>query len=129
VTRLPFRASASLSSALHAMKVMLRPLSSFLGFADLKTGALLALFFALLNKVAGVYGLVAALTGAIADAGQLSLYVYSAGALALLLLALRAVTDVRPRLPPRAPPRALTACRRTRSGRSTSRTRSRPTTC
>jgi hypothetical protein len=81
------------------MKVTLRPLGSFLGCIDLKTGVLLALFFALLNKVSGVYGLVAALTGAGGSAAQLSLYVYSTAGLVALLWALRAVTDVRASAP------------------------------
>jgi hypothetical protein len=77
------------------MKVTPRPLNSFIGFVDLKTGVILALFFALLNKVSGVYGLIAALTGAGGSLPQLSLYVYSTIGLVAVMYALRAVTDVR----------------------------------
>ncbi|KAF8909328.1 Inositolphosphorylceramide synthase subunit Kei1-domain-containing protein [Gymnopilus junonius] len=79
------------------MKLMLRPewrlwpLSSFLGLLDLKTGVTVALLFALLNKVAGVYGLIAVLTGAGGSFAQLSLYIYSAVALAALAWGLRVV--------------------------------------
>ncbi|KAJ7451043.1 Inositolphosphorylceramide synthase subunit Kei1-domain-containing protein [Mycena latifolia] len=65
------------------MKLMLRnewrlwPFTSFLGILDLKTGVTIALLFAVLNKVAGVYGLIAVLTGAGGSFAQLSLYIYS----------------------------------------------------
>ncbi|KAJ6573805.1 Inositolphosphorylceramide synthase subunit Kei1-domain-containing protein [Mycena vulgaris] len=65
------------------MKLMLRnewrlwPFNSFLAILDLKTGVTIALLFALLNKVAGVYGLIAVLTGAGGSFAQLSLYIYS----------------------------------------------------
>ncbi|KAI0820298.1 DUF1753-domain-containing protein [Trametes gibbosa] len=68
----------------------LRPLSSFLGFLDIKTGVTIALLFALLNKVAGVYGLVAVLTGAGGSAAQLSLYLYSVLGLVALTWGLKA---------------------------------------
>ena len=103
------------------MKLMLRPewkprpFSSFLGCLDLKTGVILALFFAvrhqssrlrpnernseraslqLFNKVAGVYGLIAVLTGAGVSAAQLSLYIYSVIALVALTWGLNAVKRV-----------------------------------
>lgn len=82
------------------MKLMLRPewrlwpLASFFGLIDLKTGVSIALLFALLNKVAGVYGLVAVLTGAGGSFAQLSLYIYSVIALVALAWGLRAVKDV-----------------------------------
>jgi len=81
------------------MKLMLRPewrlwpLSSFLGLLDLKTGVTVALLFALLNKVAGVYGLIAVLTGAGGSFAQLSLYIYSVLALAALAWGMRVVQD------------------------------------
>jgi hypothetical protein len=83
------------------MKLMLRPewrlwpLASFLGLIDLKTGVTIALLFALLNKVAGVYGLIAVFTGAGGSFAQLSLYIYSVIALVALAWGLRAVKDVR----------------------------------
>ncbi|KAF5355282.1 hypothetical protein D9758_006082 [Tetrapyrgos nigripes] len=86
------------------MKLMLKPqwrllwpLSSFLGFLDLKTGVTLALFFAVLNKVAGVYGLIAVATGAGGSFAQLSLYIYSALALVVLVWGLRAIRDEDPK--------------------------------
>jgi hypothetical protein len=48
----------------------------------------------LLNKVAGVYGLIAVLTGAGGSFAQLSLYIYSAIALVALGWGLRAVKEV-----------------------------------
>jgi len=73
------------------------PLSSFLGVLDLKTGVTLALLFALLNKVAGVYGLIAVLTGAGGSFAQLSLYIYSVFALVALAWGLRVVKDEDPK--------------------------------
>lgn len=92
----------------------LRPLSSFLGFLDLKTGVVIALFFAvsrlecesftrtdirddsrqLLNKVAGVYGLVAVLTGAGGSVAQLSLYIYSIVGFVALAWGLKSISQV-----------------------------------
>ncbi|KAF7310345.1 hypothetical protein HMN09_00576300 [Mycena chlorophos] len=67
------------------MKLTLRadvwPLTTFLGILDLKTGVTIAILFAVLNKVAGVYGLIAVLTGAGGTFAQLSLYIYSVLAL------------------------------------------------
>ncbi|TFK26251.1 DUF1753-domain-containing protein [Coprinopsis marcescibilis] len=85
------------------MKLMLRPewriwpLSSFLGFVDLKTGVIVALIFALLNKVAGVYGLIAVLTGAGGSFAQVSLYIYSVLALAALAWGLHSVQQEDPK--------------------------------
>lgn len=94
----------------------LRPLTSFLGFLDIKTGVTIALLFAvsrlecgllsagqeltfattqLLNKVAGVYGLVAVLTGAGGSLAQLSLYIYSVIGLVGIFLGLKAILHVR----------------------------------
>ena len=94
----------------------LRPLSSFIGFLDLKTGVTVALLFAvsrlecellsspsrtdtrgvsqLLNKVAGVYGLIAVLTGAGGSVAQLSLYMYSVIGLIALIWGLKAIIHV-----------------------------------
>ncbi|KAF8627798.1 hypothetical protein AX15_004224 [Amanita polypyramis BW_CC] len=85
------------------MKLMLRPewrlwpLSSFLGVLDIKTGVTVALLFALLNKVAGVYGLIAVITGAGGSFAQLSLYIYSVLALIVLTWGLRIVKEEDPR--------------------------------
>ncbi|KAI0766695.1 DUF1753-domain-containing protein [Trametes elegans] len=75
----------------------LRPLSSFLGFLDIKTGVTIALLFALLNKVAGVYGLVAVLTGAGGSAAQLTLYLYSVLGLVALTWGLKAILHEDPK--------------------------------
>ncbi|TFK51872.1 DUF1753-domain-containing protein [Heliocybe sulcata] len=69
----------------------LRPLQSFLGCLDLKTGVVVALLFALLNKVAGIYGLLAFLMGAGGSLAQLSLYIYSVAGLVALVWGLKAV--------------------------------------
>ncbi|KAJ6498089.1 Inositolphosphorylceramide synthase subunit Kei1-domain-containing protein [Mycena vitilis] len=53
------------------------PFTTFLGILDLKSGVILALMFAVFNKVAGVYGLIAVLTGAGGSFAQLSMYIYS----------------------------------------------------
>ncbi|KAF8889395.1 Inositolphosphorylceramide synthase subunit Kei1-domain-containing protein [Infundibulicybe gibba] len=73
------------------------PFTSFLGLLDLKTGVTVALLFALLNKVAGVYGLIATIMGAGGTFPQLSLYVYSVIALVALVWGLRAVKDEDPK--------------------------------
>ncbi|KAI0083942.1 Inositolphosphorylceramide synthase subunit Kei1-domain-containing protein [Irpex rosettiformis] len=70
----------------------LRPLSSFLGLADLKAGVTIAILFAGLNKVAGVYGLLAVLTGAGGSLAQISMYMYSALALVALIWGLKSVS-------------------------------------
>jgi len=75
----------------------LRPFQSFLGCIDIKTGVVVALAFAMINKVAGVYGLIAVLTGAGGSAAQLSLYIYSCIALAAFVWGLRAVTQEDPK--------------------------------
>ncbi|KAI0258942.1 Inositolphosphorylceramide synthase subunit Kei1-domain-containing protein [Gloeopeniophorella convolvens] len=83
-----------------------RPLASMLGILDLKTAVTVVVLFALLNKAAGIYGLIAMLTGAGGSAAQLTLYIYSALALALFAWGLRAVKEARalPFSPPRAHP-------------------------
>ncbi|KAG1815436.1 Inositolphosphorylceramide synthase subunit Kei1-domain-containing protein [Suillus variegatus] len=84
------------------MKLMLRPewrlwpISTFLGVTDLKTGVTVVLLFALLNKVAGVYGLIAVMTGANSNFAQLSLYIYSVLGLVALSWGLKSVKDENP---------------------------------
>ncbi|KAJ7633703.1 Inositolphosphorylceramide synthase subunit Kei1-domain-containing protein [Mycena rosella] len=79
------------------MKLMLRnewrlwPFNSFLGVLDIKTGVTISLLFAVLNKVAGVYGLIAALTGAGGSFAQISLYIYSVIGLVALAWGLKVV--------------------------------------
>ncbi|KAI9444485.1 Inositolphosphorylceramide synthase subunit Kei1-domain-containing protein [Lactarius indigo] len=74
-----------------------RPFNSVLGFLDLKTGVTVVVLFAVLNKVAGVYGLIAMLTGAGGNAAQLTLYIYSVLALAGLAWGLRTINDENPK--------------------------------
>ncbi|KAJ7019376.1 Inositolphosphorylceramide synthase subunit Kei1-domain-containing protein [Mycena alexandri] len=83
------------------MKLTLRsgiwPLNSFLGLLDLKTGVTIALLFAVFNKIAGFYGLIAVLTGAGGSFAQLSLYIYSVLGLAALWWGLQVVKAEDPR--------------------------------
>lgn len=72
-----------------------RPLTTFLGFVDIKTGVKITLLFAVINKVAGVYGLLALLTGAGGSLAQLTMYLYSVVALAAYVVGLKAVALVR----------------------------------
>ncbi|KAF9269056.1 DUF1753-domain-containing protein [Marasmius fiardii PR-910] len=72
------------------------PLASCLGILDLKTAVSVTLFFAVFNKVAGVYGLIALLTGAGGSFSQLSLYIYSVLALVALVWGLKAVREEDP---------------------------------
>jgi len=74
-----------------------RPFASMLGFLDLKTGVTLVVLFAVLNKVAGIYGLIALLTGAGGNAAQLTLYIYSALALIALAWGIRAINEENPK--------------------------------
>lgn len=68
-----------------------RALRSFLGFVDIKTGVVMVLLFALINKVAGVYGLVSLFFGG--SLAQISMYLYSTLAIIALAWGLKAVTD------------------------------------
>ncbi|KAI5124279.1 hypothetical protein M0805_005126 [Coniferiporia weirii] len=72
-----------------------RPLNSFLGLVDIKLGVTIVLLFALLNKVAGVYGLIAVFTGG--SFAQLSMYVYSVITLVAFGWAIKAVAEEDPR--------------------------------
>ncbi|KIO25873.1 hypothetical protein M407DRAFT_24833 [Tulasnella calospora MUT 4182] len=69
-----------------------RPFTTFLGFVDIKTGVKIVILFAVINKVAGVYGLLALLTGAGGSLAQLSMYLYSVIALAACVVGLKAVS-------------------------------------
>ncbi|KAF8308327.1 DUF1753-domain-containing protein [Clavulina sp. PMI_390] len=74
-----------------------RPLASVLGFMDLKTGKRVTLvtMFALFNKVAGVYGLIAIFNGG--SLAQVSMYAYSVAALAVFAWGLKVSTDEDPK--------------------------------
>jgi len=62
---------------------------------DIKTGVTIALLFALLNKVAGVYGLIVIFTGG--SPAQLSMYIYSVLGLVALTWGLKAVGEEDPK--------------------------------
>jgi len=72
-----------------------RALKSIFGLMDIKTGVTIAIMFALFNKVAGVYGLIAIFNGG--SFAQLSMYIYSVLALAAFAWGLKAVTEEDPR--------------------------------
>jgi len=65
--------------------------NSFLGILDLKLGVTVISFFAVLNKLAGVYGVLALFTGA-GTFAQISLYVYSIGTLPVLVWGIKMVS-------------------------------------
>ncbi|KAI0060722.1 DUF1753-domain-containing protein [Artomyces pyxidatus] len=94
---IPFHLNGRFMKLTLRQEWRLRPLNSFLGFLDLKTGVTIAVFFALLNKVAGVYGLIATLTGAGGSAAQITLYIYSAVALLALAWGLTAINAEDPK--------------------------------
>lgn len=72
------------------------PLTNFAGLMELKTGTTVILLFSLLNKVAGVYGLIAIITGG--SIAQLSMYFYSIAALiAIWWFGLRIVLSEHPK--------------------------------
>lgn len=68
-----------------------KQLDSFLG-VDLKLGASVISLLGLLNKIAGVYGIIAVFTGG--SVAQVSLYVYSIATLVLFLWGLRGIASV-----------------------------------
>jgi len=65
--------------------VLTRPLQSLFGVISLQTGTELISLALIFNKVTGVYGLLAILTGYQLSLLQLSTYVYSIGVLGLLV--------------------------------------------
>lgn len=72
-----------------------RALESFLGFLDIKTGVSIVVLFALFNKVAGFYGLIAIFSGG--SLAQISLYVYSVIALGVFSWGLKAIAQEDPK--------------------------------
>jgi hypothetical protein len=69
-----------------------RPLSTFVKLLDLKLGSEIITYFAILNKVAGVYGLLAVFFGG--NLAQLSLYLYSVATLLACAWGLRQIGEV-----------------------------------
>ncbi|KAG8996650.1 hypothetical protein FRB94_008147 [Tulasnella sp. JGI-2019a] len=84
------------------MKLTLRPewkpqaLTTFVWFIDLKTGVKIVLLFAMLNKVAGLYGLIAMLVGAGGAFLQISMYLYSVLGLGAYAWGLKATAEESP---------------------------------
>lgn len=97
-------------SILAGMKLTLRrecqphAFQSFLWFIDIKTGVKIVLLFAVLNKVAGFYGLIAMLLGAGGSFLQISMYLYSLLGLGAYAWGLKSIYEVRS-------PTASCACR------------------
>lgn len=69
------------------------PFTSFLGLFDLKQGSSVISLFAMFNKIAGVYGILAVFSGG--TIAQVSLYLYSIVSIGALLWGLRGISDVR----------------------------------
>lgn len=67
--------------------------TSFLGFMDIKVGAQIITLFALFNKIAGMYGILAIFHGG--TIGQLSLYLYSIATIPVFIWGLKANSEVR----------------------------------
>ncbi|KAG0141312.1 hypothetical protein CROQUDRAFT_663978 [Cronartium quercuum f. sp. fusiforme G11] len=63
-------------------------LKSFIGFFDIKQGVTFISLLALLNKVAGIYGILAVFTGV--SLAQVSLYIYSIVTIGLVIYGLQA---------------------------------------
>ena len=66
-------------------------ITSFLGFMDLKIGASILTLFALFNKTAGVYGILAVFQGG--TFSQVALYLYSIATIVVFLWGLKGISD------------------------------------
>lgn len=66
-------------------------ITSFLGFMDLKVGASILTLFALFNKTAGVYGILAVFQGG--TFAQVALYLYSIASIIVFLWGLKGISD------------------------------------
>lgn len=66
-------------------------ITSFLGFMDLKVGASILTLFALFNKTAGIYGILAVFQGG--TFFQVALYLYSIATIVLFLWGLKGISD------------------------------------
>ncbi|EPQ28153.1 uncharacterized protein PFL1_04480 [Pseudozyma flocculosa PF-1] len=69
-------------------------ITTFLGFMDLKIGAQILTLFALFNKIAGVYGIIAVFQGGTLT--QVGLYVYSIATIVVFLWGLKGISDENP---------------------------------
>ncbi|CAD6573823.1 MAG: hypothetical protein CYPHOPRED_005217 [Cyphobasidiales sp. Tagirdzhanova-0007] len=70
------------------------PLLTFFSVLDLKLGSEIITYLALLNKVVGIYGLLAVFSGG--TAAQVSLYLYSIGSIVLCAWGLRQISQEHP---------------------------------
>ncbi|EST08719.1 Protein of unknown function DUF1753, Golgi [Kalmanozyma brasiliensis GHG001] len=66
-------------------------ITSFLGFMDLKVGASILTLFAIFNKTAGVYGILAVFQGG--TFSQVALYLYSIATIIVFLWGLKGISD------------------------------------
>lgn len=66
-------------------------ITSFLGFMDLKIGATILTLFALFNKTAGIYGILAVFQGG--TFSQVALYLYSIATIVIFLWGLKGISD------------------------------------
>ncbi|KAN0063920.1 hypothetical protein ACQY0O_003526 [Thecaphora frezii] len=66
-------------------------ITTFLGFMDLKIGAQILTLFALFNKIAGVYGIIAVFQGG--TFSQVALYLYSIATIVVFLWGLKGISD------------------------------------
>ncbi len=80
------------SSLSAQRRFALFPWTSFLGLFDLKQGSSVLSLFALFNKIAGIYGILAVFSGG--TAAQVSLYVYSIASIGALLWGLQGISNV-----------------------------------
>ena len=72
------------------------PWRSFVGLFDLKQGCEVISLFALFNKIAGIYGILAVFSGG--TAAQVSLYLYIIASIGALLWGIRGISDVSSRV-------------------------------
>ncbi|KDN40429.1 DUF1753-domain-containing protein [Tilletiaria anomala UBC 951] len=92
----PIFGSSGLPSAVYSRRLSFFPWSTFMGLFDLKQGSTVISLFALFNKIAGVYGILAVFSGG--TFAQVSLYAYSILSIGALLWGLRGISDEDPRV-------------------------------
>lgn len=87
----PPRSRTPGGTPLHAAVHSVFPWKSFLGIFDLKQGCAVISLFGLFNKIVGVFGMMAVLTGV--TFAQVSLYIYSLATIFCLLWGMRGISD------------------------------------
>ncbi|EGG02536.1 uncharacterized protein MELLADRAFT_117555 [Melampsora larici-populina 98AG31] len=87
----PFTFAFTSSTHSNHSKPSIFLLSSFIGFFDIKLGVTIISLLALLNKVAGIYGVLAVFTGV--SLAQLSMYIYSILTIGLVIYGLQATGE------------------------------------